>query len=279
MLHRLPLPRGRSLALAGLVLALVVYGALLWTVVTRSNAQAASPPSAMHMSDAQMTGMLRTYRVTHPEHREQTSLAVTPVDSFVTSGLRWDEDHNTATVVDTAHIMVGDAILFKFTAFHTATSGEGSLDPLSGALFDVTGMSPADNFTHVFNDPGRFFFYCLIHESSNMRGVIDVSTPLGAPPAGSPSRIGFVAAPWPNPTRAGTSFRIALAQAGHTRIDVIDTQGRRLTTLLDRELPAGAFLFAWDGSGADGRPAPAGIYLIRLRGPGVTESRRVTVER
>ena len=96
MLHRLPLPRGRSLALAGLVLALVVYGALLWTVVTRSNAQAASPPSAMHMSDAQMTGMLRTYRVTHPEHREQTSLAVTPVDSFVTSGLRWDEDHNSA---------------------------------------------------------------------------------------------------------------------------------------------------------------------------------------
>ena len=285
MLHRVPERRGRFALLLALGVAVLTGLGLLRAAASRSaQAPAASHDMAgMNMSDDAMVRLYNARLASHPGHGGvpagvQSTLAVR--DSFLTVGLRWDEDHNTATVVDTAHIGVGDAIRFKWgAALHSATSGTGSGDPQSGVLFNHDMSSAADNFDFQFNTPGTYPFYCTFHEASNMRGVIIVTGPDAAPPGPIGSRMGFVAAPWPNPTRSGATFRIALASAGQTRLDVLDAQGRRVASLLDRDLPAGAFTAHWDGTGSGGRPAPAGVYMIRLRGPGLNESRRVAIER
>ena len=57
--------------------------------------------------------------------------------------------------------------------------------------------------------------------------------------------------------RAGT--------AGHLRIDVHDLRGRLIRRLLDEPVGATTGTAIWDGRDAVGRPAPSGVYLIRLR--------------
>jgi hypothetical protein len=77
--------------------------------------------------------------------------------------------------------------------------------------------------------------------------------------------------PAPNPFRGGAQparFRFALAGAAPVRLDILDPAGRRVATLLDARLPAGSHEAQWSGAGADGAPAAAGLYFVRLRGAG-----------
>jgi plastocyanin len=46
---------------------------------------------------------------------------------------------------------------------HTVTSGTGPSDPDLGALFDSGILSPGDTFRHVFNQTGKFPYYCTLH--------------------------------------------------------------------------------------------------------------------
>jgi len=63
----------------------------------------------------------------------------------------------------------------------------------------------------------------------------------------------------PNPVGDGTTIRVAMAEAAHVRLDVLDALGRHVATLADGPLAAGDHALAWDASGL----AP-GVYMARL---------------
>ncbi len=72
----------------------------------------------------------------------------------------------------------------------------------------------------------------------------------------------------PNPFAFATSLRFELPQDERARVDVFAVNGRRVTTLLDAELPAGRHDAVWDGLDERGAPVPAGRYYLRvLAGP------------
>jgi hypothetical protein len=78
-----------------------------------------------------------------------------------------------------------------------------------------------------------------------------------------PSR--FVAlAPTPNPSRAAVRFVFDLPQARTVRLTVHDLGGRQVRMLLDGERGAGRHTVLWDGNGASGERAPAGMYFVRV---------------
>lgn len=74
-----------------------------------------------------------------------------------------------------------------------------------------------------------------------------------------------LAPPQPNPFRERTTLRLDLPAAAAVRAEVFDPAGRHVRTLVARALPAGRHTIAWDGLDAAGRPAPAGLYLCRVR--------------
>jgi plastocyanin len=271
---------GFSIAAAALLLASLDRGAPI------STAEADTSPHAGHgaMSDADMMQMARAAIAAHPSRAARvarTSLAA-PADSFTAVNFRFEHDGSAATQVDTVRILPGQSVRFKYgTGVHTVTSGTGSLDPNVGIPFDNQMFSVADNFDWQYDDPGIYQFFCAVHEASNMRGVIFVFSGTGSvqPIGMNVPRIGFVTTPSPNPTRAGVSFRFALAKPGHVRIDVFDLAGRRIATPQDGNLGAGTFAAAWDGQALDGRRVSPGVYAIRLSVPGGSETRRVAVER
>jgi hypothetical protein len=83
----------------------------------------------------------------------------------------------------------------------------------------------------------------------------------------------------PNPFRGRTAVRFRAPSAGPVRLEVFDLGGRRLRTLLDRELEPGWKEVWWAGLDERGVALPAGTYLVRLTGFGRRESARLTLVR
>ncbi len=68
----------------------------------------------------------------------------------------------------------------------------------------------------------------------------------------------------PNPFNPYTVIPFRLARPGHVRVDVLDVQGRTLTTLLSESRAAGTHRVRWDGRDADGHPVASGTYVYRI---------------
>ncbi len=72
-------------------------------------------------------------------------------------------------------VLVGDTVLWAAIAgTHSITSGTGSSDPQSGALFDQD-LDSGQTFAHVFNTAGVVHYYCKPHEGDGMKGTVTVS--------------------------------------------------------------------------------------------------------
>jgi hypothetical protein len=56
----------------------------------------------------------------------------------------------------------------------------------------------------------------------------------------------------------------SLASAGSARVTVHDVGGRCLATLVDGSFAAGSHEVSWSGQDDSGRPAPRGVYFVRL---------------
>jgi len=72
----------------------------------------------------------------------------------------------------------------------------------------------------------------------------------------------------PNPFSASTAITFDMPRAGRARVEVFDASGRRVTTLLDSEVGAGAHSVRWEGMDDGGRRVRPGLYLCRLDAAG-----------
>jgi hypothetical protein len=83
----------------------------------------------------------------------------------------------------------------------------------------------------------------------------------------------------PNPFSAGQGISVVMpaspAGPAGARLDVFDVSGRRVATLWNGPLAPGAHRFEWDGLGPEGRPAGAGVYLVRFETGGMPSVRKI----
>jgi len=84
-----------------------------------------------------------------------------------------------------------------------------------------------------------------------------------------------LAAPNPNPSSSHTQLDFELPAAASAELAVFDAAGRRVTTLVQGELPAGHHEATWDGRSAGGERVAAGLYFARLTTPQGVVSRRI----
>ena len=91
---------------------------------------------------------------------------------------------------------------------------------------------------------------------------------------GEPVAIGL-APNYPNPFNSSTRIVYRLASPGPVRLEVYNTLGQPLRTLVDEVQPAGRYRVHWDARDQRGAAVAAGVYLTRLVYPGGVETRRV----
>jgi hypothetical protein len=93
--------------------------------------------------------------------------------------------------------------------------------------------------------------------------------------AGDP---GFAHAPLavaPNPSRGSARIQFRLGAAGPVDARIYGVDGRLVRSLHAGALAAGVRELVWDGRDEAGRPAPAGVYFVRVRTAAGTQSGRV----
>lgn len=83
----------------------------------------------------------------------------------------------------------------------------------------------------------------------------------------------------PNPFGDETLVRWNLTRNSRVQVDVFDVAGRRVTSLVDASRPAGAGDVRWNGRDADGHTAAAGVYFVRMRAAGETQTKRLVLVR
>jgi len=69
---------------------------------------------------------------------------------------------------------------------------------------------------------------------------------------------------YPNPFNPLTRMDFSLKEASRVRLDIYDVRGRLVKPLLSAPFPAGEHAALWNGTDAENRPLPSGLYFYRL---------------
>lgn len=70
---------------------------------------------------------------------------------------------------------------------------------------------------------------------------------------------------YPNPFNNSTVFEYSINRAGHVSLDIVNTVGRTVKTLIDQYTETGTFTIRWDGTDKAGQDLPSGIYLALMK--------------
>jgi len=142
-----------------------------------------------------------------------------------------------------------------------------SLAPVGGEA----GRFAADDVTMVA-------FYALGNGSSNQSFTLGVENlrfvSAGVDPGETTATELSISGARPNPFHTQTSLQIALPESGYARVSVYDAMGRRVATLLDREVSAGTTSVTFVGT-----DLASGMYLVRLETAQGTRTRMVVLSR
>lgn len=79
----------------------------------------------------------------------------------------------------------------------------------------------------------------------------------------------FLAPPYPNPFNPTTQLQFGLPEDSHVRIEVYNILGSRVTTLIDKNLPAGFHSVTWDAPGI-----ASGLYLVQMKAGGYVHTKK-----
>ena len=162
------------------------------------------------------------------------------------------------------------------------TDGDGENEVIMGdnlvVTLDGTVHTIAENFVTLdVNDIDGDGFEDIIGLSLPDSSVVvygaTAVTPSveGTDPAAIPA---FLFQNYPNPFRERTTIAYEIAQPGTVTITVYDMLGRRVSTLVDGDQPAGRHEVTWNGRNSGGRAVATGTYFYRLDVGGVLSSKQ-----
>lgn len=81
----------------------------------------------------------------------------------------------------------------------------------------------------------------------------------------------------PNPFNPSTTFSFEVAERSAVRIEVYDTKGQLVRTLVNEVLDADSYPVTWDGADASGTVMPSGTYIAKMTAGTFTSSIKMTL--
>ena len=80
---------------------------------------------------------------------------------------------------------------------------------------------------------------------------------------------------YPNPFNQATHIGFTLKQPAAVSLQVFNTHGQLVATLVEGTRPAGTYQTAWDGRDAQGQAVSSGAYIVRLDAAGQQATRKM----
>jgi FlgD Ig-like domain/Beta-propeller repeat len=153
-----------------------------------------------------------------------------------------------------------------FTVYGSNTSAFGSATKVD---YSVAPSMNVNTSSYVF------YFVTATDFSGNEGKPAIINTLSGV--SGTPRQFSLSLAAFPNPFNPATTLHYSLPSRERVRIDIFDSHGARVTTLVDSEKPAGEYSVAWRGLNASGGTVGSGIYFARLTSASGTRSYKLTL--
>ncbi len=154
---------------------------------------------------------------------------------------------------------------------HFTVYGTNAASLESAVVIDDTRLPRMD----VTAAPYARFFVTSSDSSGNEGGPGGADNPTGT--GGNPERYILSISSYPNPFNPTTTVRYTVPSRGHVIVNVFDTRGARVATLVDETRNAGAYTATWNGRDAAGRPASSGIYFARVSHASGTRSYKMVL--
>ena len=82
---------------------------------------------------------------------------------------------------------------------------------------------------------------------------------------------------YPNPFNPSTTIKFNIPADGQVKLEIYNTLGQKVRTLIDGPLPWGETQVIWDARGDDGRTVTTGVYLYKLTADGQTQTRKMVL--
>ncbi len=187
------------------------------------------------------------------------------IEDYVTENapLAFDEMKGIHAVIDAREYPGTYQQLVQFS--ETGSRAENLIPPGQSAFYNSAGLpSP-----HVADQWPLYQSYQM--KDFTFIGARPVASEPGATPGAAP-RLGAV---YPNPPVGGVArVVVEMPAAGPMRLEVIDVLGRTVAVLRDGPAGEGTHEITLGTAGL-----PSGVYVVRLRAAGRTETRKLTVVR
>lgn len=180
-------------------------------------------------------------------------------------------------------------IILYDPAYYPTVTGDGIIEVMyeriqdtdSEQMFSTAGIQNADHSTGI-----NYCYYVRrpataapFADGLALRYTTGAPGYSGVPQPGAGSETRLLLSNEPNPWSEATTIRFELGEPQTIRLVVFDLDGRRVRTLHEGVLPAGAQALEWSGADEAGTPLPAGVYFYRLETPERIDTRRMLLVR
>lgn len=182
-----------------------------------------------------------------------------------TETVTWDVANTNLAPVNCANVDIllsTDGGFTYPTVLLAGTPNDGSANVTVPAVETTLARVRVQASANLFFDISNFNFEI----SGDAAGIEDV---LGAAGGGLFAE--------PNPFTGVTHVFFELETAAPVQVQVFTPTGRLLTTLAEDVLPAGRHALAWDGTDANGRKMPAGVYFYRFQSGRTVETKQLVL--
>ena len=204
--------------------------------------------------------------------RGATSNTFTFYDSPIDSGYSLD---NLAPAVPTSftyamgQLSWHESSAADFDYFSVYGSNTNSFG--SATLIDYT-VTPAMDVTA---SPYTYYFASATDFSGNEGKPVMINTLSSV--GDTPKNYVLSISAYPNPFNPETTIRYTLPAKGRVTIEVFDTRGSHVATLVNDEKDAGVYTATWTGRDDRGTAAGSGVYFARLTSPAGARSYKMTL--
>ena len=82
---------------------------------------------------------------------------------------------------------------------------------------------------------------------------------------------------YPNPFNPSTSIEFSLAEQNQITLEVYNSHGEKIRTLVNEFKPAGAYKTAWNGKDDNGNVVSSGIYIYRIAAGSFIQSKSMVL--
>jgi hypothetical protein len=162
-------------------------------------------------------------------------------------------------------------------------SNELSAAETISPLIEATNTSATTNYTFTDSELpglGEYYYWLQIQDitgSTSYSNSIQVKIETEEEPIPEVIKSTSLKNAYPNPFNPLISISYDIVVAGHVSMEVYNTRGQKIRTLVSENKEPAAYTVTWDGKDASGREVSSGPYLVKMKAKEYEATRKITL--